>query len=551
MKISVTMKKLIFSAIFIILLVAAVPFAVTAENYSASITVQTDKQNYYIREPINVTGTFTRDGQPVTDGLVAMEIRDPDPTHLVGFAYRTVPIGNPQESYFTVETTLTDKNGKPVSVAKAGQGRLDLNWLQLTFRVTNNMLNVFDITLAYTIYDNNLIPLWSFFTQFRINGQTTVNVTDPYVEIPQWAKPGKAMISTNIYGDFPSNGGMPYMPEKLDYFDIVINKLQPLPYSQMPASYETQAGQYRIFLRASPDYFALSGNYSVYVSGEANATAMASASTTFSVLAYPAAPRASFTSYPPTIYENMTYMLYENMTATFEASSSSAEGYHDDIKYLEWTIDDPSNPQHVNNSWPTWNVTHYFSTSGMFNVNLTVSDKQGLWSTTIKPITINPESGPTANFTWKPFLPYPHTVVVFNSSSSKPGWRKQTGGFSPIAYYTWSFSDDPNNVTTTGLTVNHQFQTFGNYTVILTATDVVGRSGSITKNMTVLNYTSFPWDVTGDGYVGIDDIYMVAIHFGLSVGDPGWDPKYDITGDGYIGIDDIFEVAMHFGEEAP
>jgi hypothetical protein len=56
------------------------------------------------------------------------------------------------------------------------------------------------------------------------------------------------------------------------------------------------------------------------------------------------------------------------------------------------------------------------------------------------------------------------------------------------------------------------------------------------------------WDVTGDGYVGIDDIIAVSTHFGIQPSDPNWDPIFDINKDGYVGIDDIVEVAEHFGE---
>ncbi len=58
----------------------------------------------------------------------------------------------------------------------------------------------------------------------------------------------------------------------------------------------------------------------------------------------------------------------------------------------------------------------------------------------------------------------------------------------------------------------------------------------------------FPWDVNGDGYVGIDDIVAVAEHFGQDSTHPSWDSKYDINEDNYIGIDDIVAVAEHFGE---
>ncbi len=62
-------------------------------------------------------------------------------------------------------------------------------------------------------------------------------------------------------------------------------------------------------------------------------------------------------------------------------------------------------------------------------------------------------------------------------------------------------------------------------------------------------FKPFPWDVTGDGYVGIDDIFTVASHFGAEKGQPNYEPLCDINGDGYIGIDDIFTAAQHFGQE--
>jgi hypothetical protein len=59
-----------------------------------------------------------------------------------------------------------------------------------------------------------------------------------------------------------------------------------------------------------------------------------------------------------------------------------------------------------------------------------------------------------------------------------------------------------------------------------------------------------PWDVTGDNYVGIDDIVAVAEHFSQDPAHPDWDSNYDITGDNYVGVDDIVLVAEHFGESA-
>jgi hypothetical protein len=55
-------------------------------------------------------------------------------------------------------------------------------------------------------------------------------------------------------------------------------------------------------------------------------------------------------------------------------------------------------------------------------------------------------------------------------------------------------------------------------------------------------------DVNGDGKVRVDDVLLVAQHFGLNEGDPGWNPQCDLTGDGKVRVDDILLVAQAFGK---
>jgi Ca2+-binding EF-hand superfamily protein len=77
----------------------------------------------------------------------------------------------------------------------------------------------------------------------------------------------------------------------------------------------------------------------------------------------------------------------------------------------------------------------------------------------------------------------------------------------------------------------------------------VGRTDTTSAIIEILNITAKIYDITGDGYVGIDDIVLVAEHFGEDPSSPNWDPRCDVTGDGYVGIDDIVLVAEHFGED--
>jgi hypothetical protein len=65
------------------------------------------------------------------------------------------------------------------------------------------------------------------------------------------------------------------------------------------------------------------------------------------------------------------------------------------------------------------------------------------------------------------------------------------------------------------------------------------------------NTTPFPWDIDGDGHIGIDDMYTVASHVGWDANQPKYDLLCDINKDNYVGIDDLFSVVLHFGEDDP
>jgi hypothetical protein len=99
------------------------------------------------------------------------------------------------------------------------------------------------------------------------------------------------------------------------------------------------------------------------------------------------------------------------------------------------------------------------------------------------------------------------------------------------------------NTTTIIFTWNTTSFTKGNYTIWAYAWPVLGETETANNNRTDgIVWIKWLYDVTGDGYCGIDDIVVVAEHFGTS------DPLYDVTQDGYVGIDDIVAIAEHFGQ---
>ena len=504
-----------------------------------ALTAQTNQPSYYLREPVILQGTITEDGQPATDCLIAIEIRDP---RNQAFAYRTIPIGNPQQfwGFNITEIYITDQNNNPIPAAKID------SVIRLSIKVKSNLLNDANIVVAYTLYDNTLIPIRSSQWQILIKAGTTATLTGQ-VYIPEWATPGKAIVAANIYNKLPSEGGTPLIPEKLEYIYITRNDQQPQPYTpHTPESYSTQPGQYQLILRMPPDRYTQPGTYNIYVVGTTSQAFLTSTSTSFEMETCPCPPQAAFTYYPP--------KLYANMTATFDASSSSAEGYNDTIIRYEWYFEDPNNPEHIIKEGnftnpPSPIAYHTFEYGGTYYVHLNVTDNEGLWSYTIKPVTVYPEFGPTANFTWIPTTQFVNRTVTFNASTSQPGWSAKLADFSPIVQYTWNFSDGTGEINTTDPIIEHVFTEPGNYTVTLTVTDSIDRTDTTSAIIEILNITAKIYDVTGDNYVGIDDIVTVAEHFGETPSDPNWNPKCDINGDNYIGIDDIVSVAEHFGED--
>jgi hypothetical protein len=111
---------------------------------------------------------------------------------------------------------------------------------------------------------------------------------------------------------------------------------------------------------------------------------------------------------------------------------------------------------------------------------------------------------------------------------------------------TWiGYSLDGNsNVTVSGSTMVPV--EYGHHTIVVYGTDILGGTyASETVNFTV----SIPYDVNGDGTVGISDIVAISAAFGSTPGDSQWNPNADIA---YpyekIDIYDLVSVVFHYGE---
>ena len=117
-------------------------------------------------------------------------------------------------------------------------------------------------------------------------------------------------------------------------------------------------------------------------------------------------------------------------------------------------------------------ATHAYASPGLFLVNLTVTDDEGLQDAANATVTVN--APPFATFTANPSPANPGQVVTFNASGSADDGT--------IVSYDWEFGDG--NVAS-GLEVTHAYATSGTYDVVLTITDDMGLSDRDTQSLRI------------------------------------------------------------------
>jgi PKD repeat protein len=517
--------------IFMLMLAGTVQ---VASDPGLTVTTQTDKQVYLLRQKVTIEGNLTTDSIPATDLVVNVQINNP-----LGYpqAFRTLQIGTPTQVWpiNITQLTLEDTGNNPLNTAKTGStvvaGIYLQNW-QLTSRFVYGTI---------TVFDANTVPIAVYYFEDTIDPGITITSRFSF-QIPKWACSGKALIVGNAYSKEPKTGGLALSLEKTMYYCISKTEQGLIQYPSLPPPPpQNTPGQYETFVTLPPDPTV--GTYNVYVLGQSSPTTIYSTSTTFTVqnsAGYP--PQASFI-YSPT-------KCYVNATVNFDASGSTPEGYNDKLTKFVWDFGDGTPKVTKTGNPPAATITHNYILSGTFKITLNATDNEGLWSTTSKPITIYPEFGPTANFTWTPILPYDIDTVTFNASHSTTGWCARTQSFSPIQNYMWNFHDGTGNITTTSNTITHMFGEEGNYSVYLTVVDACGRSNQVSAIVEVLNSTGLKtYDVNGDGRIDLKDVYRVAKAYGSYPGHPKWDPACDFNKDNKVDLKDYYPVCKHYGED--
>ena len=508
----------------------SVNFSVGAGPIQVALSV--GGQEKHIRENVTLQGNVSRNGVPVADSLVALEIRDKRNTPLL---FRTLTVGTPAEDWALEITDIVIKDSSTMdlmNVVKIGTFAI--------FGVTLRNRQLVDRTahVTVTIIDASRTPIITSEGGLTIlAGQSAeYSFRD---SVPASAVGGLASVICNAYTASPSVGGVPYTPEKTA--SLFVSR-----YEQGMKQFQTEGasepnlgpGNYATSFHVPPE--SPPGTYSTY--------AIARVSPIDFSLPLTLVFNVSSDSYPPEAsFAYLPLYPYRNMDITFDASFSSAENYNDTITSYKWNWGNGETNVTAN---PTIVKRLTGSASG-YLVTLNVTNKEGLWATASKPVYFKP-SDPTASFTWLPSNAYTNRNVTFDASTSNAGWDETSGNNATITQYKWNFNDGTGDFTMANPTINHNFTQAGNYTVTLTVTNNVGLSNAASHSLNVVNFT-LVGDITGsqgvpDGKVDIMDLALVSGCYGTRIGDPTWDPRADVNGDGKVEIIDVAMVSGNYGQ---
>ena len=161
----------------------------------------------------------------------------------------------------------------------------------------------------------------------------------------------------------------------------------------------------------------------------------------------------------------------------FTDLSTDADGF---IVNWTWDLDDGTILYDTN-------ISHQYTTVGVYNVRLTVTDDNGSISYKEKNVNVvNVE--PVADFSFEPLSPKINNTVFFNSSST------DMDGF--IVNWTWDLDD---GTFLYGEYVTHKYLSEGAYSVNLTVEDNDGGTTKVSKTVVVASVPTVTKDVDQDG----------------------------------------------------
>jgi hypothetical protein len=185
---------------------------------SLDITLTTDRfpPQYMLGEIVDVQGNLTWDGSPVPDGLVALQIDDPDEGY---FILRTLSTGTSPAAGGVIEILEVipcDSQGNPQQIFT----RDEYAYFSVTLR--NNDEDPMYVLMCVNLFDAKMVPLHASIQHAGLMEPGEFSLLFPCM-IPEEAALGNATMHISAFNALPKNKGAqayPYCPEKSAVFTV-------------------------------------------------------------------------------------------------------------------------------------------------------------------------------------------------------------------------------------------------------------------------------------------------------------------------------------------
>lgn len=177
------------------------------------VTVNTDKQIYSSGELVHTYGDLTRDGTPITNALVAIQVNDAQ-NNIVSI--RTCSIGTTPSPWSINITELISCD--PFGNSKDTFRKGTFAYFKVTVKNLNQISERY-VTVTVNLYDSNQVSFGMAWVG------TTVGPNKEFmylcaIPIPSEASTGTAYAFANTYNKWPKENGIAYCGEKALNFTI-------------------------------------------------------------------------------------------------------------------------------------------------------------------------------------------------------------------------------------------------------------------------------------------------------------------------------------------
>jgi len=206
------LKRILLISCMIFLVALALP-TVRAEGFIVTLDI---KYKNNLGDLVSVPGNLTKNGVPVTDAFVAIEIDNP--FNSTPFIVRTLTTGStPAAPWFAdiPQFFTCDSGGNLKSSFKAG------GTFGLKVTVRNNLGNTQHVNLTVTLFYSNMVP-FLVYDLYNADMDPNAIVTTYYygLGVPFNAVPGQAFAYASALSAWPKNGGYALCPENSTSFTI-------------------------------------------------------------------------------------------------------------------------------------------------------------------------------------------------------------------------------------------------------------------------------------------------------------------------------------------